>query len=220
MSKVAIQGAATGTGVFTLASPATNTNRTLTLPDEAGTVLTSAGSLPAGNLTGSVPASAMPAGSVLQVVSTTKTDTFSTSSDGTFDITGLSATITPSSTSSKILIMAKVNLGNTNPQNTAFTLQLKRGSTLINAGDSAGSRTRGFAGSEEGISNNTFGTYQSYDYSTQFLDSPSTTSATTYKISVVLSQMNQFVVNRTGYDGDSSAFHRGTSNIILMEIAA
>jgi hypothetical protein len=39
MSKVAIQGAATGTGVFTLASPATNTNRTLTLPDEAGTVL-------------------------------------------------------------------------------------------------------------------------------------------------------------------------------------
>jgi hypothetical protein len=41
MSKVAIQGAATGTGVFTLASPATNTDRTLTLPDEAGTVLTS-----------------------------------------------------------------------------------------------------------------------------------------------------------------------------------
>jgi hypothetical protein len=42
MSNIAIQGAATGTGVFTLASPATNTNRTLTLPDEAGTVLTSA----------------------------------------------------------------------------------------------------------------------------------------------------------------------------------
>jgi hypothetical protein len=40
MSNIAIQGAATGTGVFTLASPATNTNRTLTLPDEAGTVLT------------------------------------------------------------------------------------------------------------------------------------------------------------------------------------
>ena len=39
MSNIAIQGAATGTGVFTLASPATNTNRTLTLPDEAGTVL-------------------------------------------------------------------------------------------------------------------------------------------------------------------------------------
>ena len=42
MSNIAIQGAATGTGVFTLASPATNTNRTLTLPDEAGTVATEA----------------------------------------------------------------------------------------------------------------------------------------------------------------------------------
>ena len=46
MSKVAIQGAATGTGVFTLASPATNTDRTLVLPDEAGTVLTRAAGSP------------------------------------------------------------------------------------------------------------------------------------------------------------------------------
>lgn len=45
MSKVAIKGAATGTGVFTLESPATNTDRTLVLPDEAGTVLTTAGAL-------------------------------------------------------------------------------------------------------------------------------------------------------------------------------
>ena len=42
MSKIAIKGATTGTGVFTLESPATNTDRTLVLPDEAGTVLTSA----------------------------------------------------------------------------------------------------------------------------------------------------------------------------------
>jgi hypothetical protein len=157
-------------------------------------------------------------GKVLQVVSTTKTDTFSTSSNGTFDITGLSASITPSSTSSKILIMAKVNVSNSNPQNTSFTLQLKRGSTLINAGDSAGSRIRGFSGSEEGISDNPYGTYQTYDYSTQYLDSPSTTSAITYKISVVLSQMNVFVVNRTASDGDTAAFPRNTSNIVLMEI--
>ena len=42
MSQIAIKGATTGTGVFTLESPATNTDRTLVLPDEAGTVLTSA----------------------------------------------------------------------------------------------------------------------------------------------------------------------------------
>jgi hypothetical protein len=58
MSKVTIQGDASGTGIFTIASPNSNTDRTLVLPDEAGTVLTTAG----------VPASAMPAGSVLQVV--------------------------------------------------------------------------------------------------------------------------------------------------------
>ena len=45
MSKVAIKGADTGTGIFTLESPATNTDRTLVLPDEAGTVLTTASNL-------------------------------------------------------------------------------------------------------------------------------------------------------------------------------
>ena len=42
MSKVAIKGNASGTGTFTLEAPNSNTDRTLTLPDEAGTVLTSA----------------------------------------------------------------------------------------------------------------------------------------------------------------------------------
>jgi hypothetical protein len=45
MSNIAIKGGATGTAVFTIESPTTNTNRTLTLPDEAGTVLTSASDL-------------------------------------------------------------------------------------------------------------------------------------------------------------------------------
>lgn len=45
MSKVAIQGNASGTGTLTIAAPNTNTDRTLTLPDEAGTVLTSASDL-------------------------------------------------------------------------------------------------------------------------------------------------------------------------------
>ena len=55
MSKVAIQGNASGTGTLTIAAPNTNTDRTLTLPDEAGTVLTDTG-LPAElNATGSAP---------------------------------------------------------------------------------------------------------------------------------------------------------------------
>jgi hypothetical protein len=169
---------------------------------------------------GVLPDANAPSGSVIQVVSTTKTDTFSSGSNGTFDITGLSAVITPSSTSSKILVFVKVNVGNSGAQNTSFTLQLYRGATLINAGDAAGSRIRGFAGSEEGISDGSFGQYQTYDFSTTFLDSPSSTSSLTYKVSVVLSQINVFYVNRTASDGDTAAFSRNTSNITLMEIAA
>jgi len=45
MSKIAIQGNASGTGTFTIAAPNSDENRTLTLPDEAGTVLTSASTI-------------------------------------------------------------------------------------------------------------------------------------------------------------------------------
>jgi hypothetical protein len=56
MSKVTIAGDVNGTGVFTIAAPNGNTNRTLVLPDNAGTVLTSASSIVAGNLIGALPA--------------------------------------------------------------------------------------------------------------------------------------------------------------------
>ena len=45
MSKVAIQGNASGTGTFTIAAPNSSTDRTLTLPDETGTIVTSSSSV-------------------------------------------------------------------------------------------------------------------------------------------------------------------------------
>ena len=66
MSKIALTPSATGTGVFTISSPATNTDRTLTLPDEAGTVLTSASSIPTSALTGNITQNAGPAFSAYQ----------------------------------------------------------------------------------------------------------------------------------------------------------
>jgi len=105
MSNIAIQGGATGTGVFTLASPATNTNRTLTLPDEAGTIDT-----------------LQRAGNVLQVVNVqtgavatgTTTiafdDTIPQSSEGTEFIT---LAITPTSSTSKLRIDFSVVLNHT-----------------------------------------------------------------------------------------------------------
>ena len=91
MSKVAIQGAATGTGVFTLASPATNTDRTLTLPDEAGTIDT-----------------LQRAGNVLQVVNGSSS-TQVTGTSTAYTSIGLSASITPSIATSKLLIIVSFN---------------------------------------------------------------------------------------------------------------
>ena len=54
MSKIALTPNASGSGTFTIASPNSNTDRTLTLPDEAGTVLTSASSIPVANLDSAV----------------------------------------------------------------------------------------------------------------------------------------------------------------------
>ena len=97
MSKVSISGNASGTGVFTIQAPNSNVDRVLSLPDEAGTVLTSAG----------VPASAMPAGSVIQVVQVPAPSSVTVSSGQATPTawqTIVSASITPTSTTSKIYI--------------------------------------------------------------------------------------------------------------------
>ena len=101
MSKIALSPNASGTGVFTIASPSGNTDRTLTLPDEAGTVLTNSSDIPAANLTGSLPAGM--GGKVLQVVHTSGNTTF-ISSSGSFVNTPQNISITPVSSSSKIIV--------------------------------------------------------------------------------------------------------------------
>jgi hypothetical protein len=206
MSNIAIQGAATGTGVFTLASPATNTNRTLTLPDEAGTVLTTAG----------VPASAMPAGSVLQVVQTVKTDTFSTTSASYVDITGLSVSITPTSSSNKILVMFNGMIGNSDSTSSSTIVQLVRGSTPICIGDASGSRTQ--ASSAMWTSSGTEQRRIVGQMNNTFLDSPSTTSSTTYKLQIKSGGATAYV-NRGGYDDDENRVPLTASTITVMEIA-
>ena len=210
MSNIAIQGAVTGTGVFTLASPATNTNRTLTLPDEAGTVLTSAG----------VPASAMPAGSVIQVVSATKTDTtsFSSSSTNTYvDITGMSVTITPTSATSKILVMYTACVS----QSTTATIHIRlyRGATSIGQGNASGNRLGDSAVWRVASDQYAFDVAP---ISNSFLDSPNTTSATTYKLMATLgsSYSGTFYLNRSWDDGDANYSGRTASTITVMEIAA
>ena len=200
MSQIKLSSNASGTGIFTLASPATNTNRTLTLPDNTGTILTSA------TTTG------FPAGSVLQVVSATKTDTFSTSSSYT-SVTGLSASITPSSSTSKVLIM--VSLGGLSANNSSFKMGMYRGATPIYVGDTAGSRTSVSAQGQTSL------TYEVQSTAWSYLDSPATTSATTYQVYLGSNGSVTVYLNRTARDNNTSAEDaRSASSIILMEVAA
>ncbi len=151
------------------------------------------------------------AGQVIQVVSTTKTDTFSTTSTSFTDITGLSVSITPASASNKILVIANIN-GNSDIDQSF--LRLMRGATAISIGDAVGSTQRTSAGNLEVITA-TSGSVISTGLN--FLDSPSTTSATTYKIqgSVVSGTLQ---INRSNNTGTTSSFQRTVSTITVMEI--
>ena len=159
-------------------------------------------------------ASLIGGGKVLQVVSTTKTDTFTTTSS-MVDITGLSVNITPSATTSKILILSAVN-GSQEVGVTRGYLILKRDSTDIFIGTDLGSR---FGGS--GSFSSMAASIASPTVSTCFLDSPSTTSQVTYKWQGGnKGNAGSFYINRTDSDSNDSTQIRLASSITVMEIGA
>jgi len=153
-------------------------------------------------------------GKVLQVVSTTKSDTFSTSSTTFTDITGLSVSITPSAVSSKVLVFYDVFFMGEASVNWPL-IRLMRDTTAIKIGDASGTIIRATGGNEH-----------ANDYAPKpntagsFLDTPATTSALTYKMQII----------RTGGSGNvfvnipnsSSEDNRGryASTITVMEIGA
>lgn len=152
---------------------------------------------------------------VLQVVQTVKTDTFSTATTGSWvDVTGLSVSITPTSSTNKILVMVDLSLALSTVVD-IVQQRLLRGSTAICVGDSRGSRNP-VSGAAGVISSNSTNSNHSRVFN--FLDSPATTSSTTYKIQVFSNVGTKFV-NRCGEDIDASTFYTSTSSITVMEIA-
>lgn len=152
-------------------------------------------------------------GAIVQVVSTTKTDTFSTTSTSFTDITGLSVSITPKSTSSKILVRYTVNQGKSATNTSAY--RILRDSTAIAIGDAAGSRTRATNSSLVGGSTPEI---ELMTIANEFQDSPASVSAITYKIQV-LTNGGTVHINRNGTDSDASTTFRSVSTITVMEIA-
>ena len=204
MSSIVVAGDVSG--AISIAAPSAAGSGVLTLPTGTDTLVGKATtdtltnkSIAATQLTGTIAASALPAGSVLQVVSSNYS-TQVTNATNTYVDTGLTASITPRSTSSKILVIVSQNgmyktAGNS--QNSA-SVKLVRNTTDI----SVFAIYTGFTNSATPLTGGSS--------STNYLDSPATTSATTYKTQIA-SSFNTSAVS-CQQDGQ-------TSTITLMEIA-
>ena len=154
-------------------------------------------------------------GKVLQVVNATKTDTNSTTSHSAVT-TGLEASITPSATSSKVLVLISFSYNCDSDTNSIF--QLYRDSTAIHLPDAAGSRELASAGTLY----QQYGAQDIISASINCLDSPSSTSSITYKLMYFAGRnagSNPVYFNRSHTDSDNDAVKRAISSITLMEIA-
>jgi len=162
---------------------------------------------------------AVAGGKILQVVSTTKTDTFSASIGSGADtaITGLSATITPTSATSQILVLFQSAGARANDL-PYFFVRLYRGATEIGSGAAASNRTSLIQASGIVAADTT----ALGPLSGHFLDSPATTSATTYALHAANAGTgtNTFYVNRSNDDTDAANFPRTSSSITVMEVSA
>ena len=157
--------------------------------------------------------SAMPTGSVLQVVQTVKTDTTSFESTSFTDVTGVTVNITPKFSTSKVLVQVSITGELADDAHTTH-FRLMRGSTAIGVGDSSGSRTQG-SFSIDSYGN---GSLAIVTASFHLLDSPSTTSATTYKLQG-LSSDGIFHVGRNQDDSNGFENVRTPTVITVTEIA-
>jgi hypothetical protein len=207
--------------VLDLGVPSDNTVTTAKLSDSSVSLakLTATGTKDATTfLRGDNTFAAPSGGKVLQVVNTNFTDRVSSTSATPADVSGFSATITPSLTSSKILVMVTVFFGGSN-SSYAYTLcqrQISGGATTsIGLGTGAsGSQTNIFVGRRMDV-------IQDYGESSKnFLDTPNTTSAITYQMQLAKPYGTTVYINRQDNAADSAYISFPSSTITLLEIGA
>ena len=165
-------------------------------------------------LTGQVPDANAPSGSVIQVVSTFFTTGASSTSRTFADVSGFSASITPTSTSSKILIIGQLT-GTPNTASTGYELGVRVTRNGTSVGNNPVNSTygalssRGMAGSEGSDTTNFC-----------YLDSPSSTSALTYQVQFICGEGVTYYINQSYNQGYVGSYQvTGASSIILLEIA-
>ena len=164
------------------------------------------------NATCSGTATGFGGGKLLQVVQVTKTDTQSIQSQTFTDVSGMSVTITPTSASNKILVMFSISVATSS----YGMINLVRGSTDIFKGNSSTSRV------DCTVAAITQNSYECETYSHTFLDSPNTTSATTYKLTTATPHDSSYIiyVNRPINDTNYNYVANPVSSITVMEVAA
>jgi hypothetical protein len=185
-------------------------------PSGSGASLTS---LNATNISsGTLAKARLPTGTVLQVVSTTVTSVVTTtvSNNSTFyAISGLSATITPTSSSSKIFAMVQLVGSGATGYNYVTAFQLWRTTTPIGVGNSAS----GFRQASVGNMRASLDSNADFAVGWNYLDSPATTSATTYQVACTVEAGN-VVINTTANNSSGVYASRSASSITLFEVAA
>ena len=187
-----------GTGVMTVPSDGSVT--TAKLGDNAVTTA-KIGS-------GAVTSSKLSSGKILQVVGTQTSTVFSTTSTSYVDVTGYSLSITPSSTSNKILVLLNFRYGNS--ASVANSCQLLRNTDVIDLGgvnNNLGNVFNGHASSGKGFGQVSF----------NYFDTPSSTSALTYKLQVLTGTGGTLYINNRN-DGNSTTNIMGS--LTLMEVSA
>ena len=158
---------------------------------------------------------------IKQVVSTTKTDVYSESfgsiGEGS-NITGFSVSITPSSTSNKVLLTGFMSVGTSGASEHCLGYRIYRGSTLISVGDTDGNRGRVTGSCNFADSGNRAPAITAINH----LDSPSTTSSVTYSVRFYhqYATATTLYLNIGGNGENNSGRTRATSTITAMEVAA
>tara|TARA_S200000501_G_scaffold368707_1_gene406957 strand:- start:28 stop:615 length:588 start_codon:yes stop_codon:yes gene_type:complete len=161
------------------------------------------------------------AGKILQVVSTTKTNSQSTTTANSYvDISGFSLAITPTSTSSKIFVQIALQHGGEN--NSFLGFKVYRDSTgigLNGGGDASGNITVASFGGGQGQDNDA---YRVRGVAWQHLDSPNSTSSLTYKVQFASLYYGYAVYINRPHTLDTTNYYTtlGSSSFTLMEVAA
>jgi len=214
MSKVKIEGNASGTGTLTISAPNTNTDRSLTLPDGAGEILTDASTLSSSNLSGALPAidgsalTGIGGGKILQITESLFTGNTSTTTPYTYNATGHTGTITTTEDNSKILVFIDANGYQNGGSGGNLGLQRKIGTgsytRLLGVDTNAGNAWMGWGNGSSSIS---------WQANKMYLDDPQQTSGTTYTYESLIGNWS----NGTQYYGYSGFSPR--NYMIMIEVA-